>query len=105
VGGEFYSPATTSGYTAPELSSEPPDQRADVFSLGAVLYALVAGYQRTWTSDPASCIASDTDVDPGLKVILLCAVDPSRDKRYRSMTQFHDALREYLERIWPGRQW
>src|SRR5215203_2850117 len=33
--GVFYSPPTTTGYTAPEVSRRAPDARSDVFSLGA----------------------------------------------------------------------
>jgi serine/threonine protein kinase len=103
--GEFYSPAVTPGYSAPELSRQPPDARADVFSLGAVLYALVAGYQRKWDVDPSGCLASDLDVEPDLKTILASAVDPRPEKRYPSMLRFREALGAYLERIWPGRGW
>jgi serine/threonine protein kinase len=103
--GEFYSPATTPGYSAPEVTTEPPDARADVFSLGAVLYSLVAGYQRKWESDPLACLAADPDVEPDLKAILRDAVDPNPDRRYPAMQAFHDVMEAYLERIWPGRAW
>ena len=43
--GVFYNPPNTPGYSAPEIFRQPPDARSDVFSLGAVLYTMLAGYQ------------------------------------------------------------
>jgi serine/threonine protein kinase len=103
--GEFYSPAITPGYSAPEIAHHPPDQRADVFSIGAVLYSMIAGYQRKWQSDPVGCIAAEPDLESELRAILLSAVDPSPANRYPSMDLFRDAIVGYLERIWPGRSW
>ena len=103
--GVFYNPPTTSGYTAPELSHQPPDARADVFSLGAVLYTLVAGYGWTWVSDVSHGVNADAEIDAELKDVLLAAVDNTPDRRYRSVAELRAALAEYLERIWPGRSW
>ena len=103
--GVFYNPPTTSGYTAPELTHQPPDARADLFSLGAVLYTLIAGYGWTWVSDARRGVDSDRDIDPELKEILITAVDDDPDRRYRSIAELRAALAEYLERIWPGRSW
>ena len=101
--GVFYNPPTTSGYSAPELSSRAPDARSDVFSLGAVLYTMLAGYEWTWTGDVGRCIDADPDVNPELEKILLAAVDANPDKRFASMAELRVALIEYLERVWPGR--
>jgi serine/threonine protein kinase len=103
--GVFYNPPTTSGYTAPELSSKLPDARSDVFSLGAVLYTMHAGYEWTWAADVSQCVNVDPEVAPELKEILLTAVDPDPGKRYSSIIELRAALAEYLERIWPGRSW
>ncbi len=103
--GAFYDPPTTPGYSAPELSRQPPDARSDLFSLGAVLYTMLASYQWTWTGDAATSVEGDEELDAELKAILRRAVDPEPDKRYPSVQQFHDALAAYLERIWPGRSW
>lgn len=103
--GLFYNPPTTSGYTAPELSSQLPDARSDVFSLGAVLYTMHAGYEWTWAADVSQFVSADPEVAPELKEILLTAVDPDPGKRYSSSNELRAALGEYLERIWPGRSW
>jgi len=103
--GVFYNPPTTSGYTVPELSSQLPDARSDVFSLGAVLYTMHAGYEWTWSADVSQCVNADPEVAPELKEILLTAIDPDPGKRYSSGIELRTALADYLERIWPGRSW
>jgi len=101
--GTFYNPPNTPGYSAPEIPSRAPDGRSDVFSLGAVLYTMLAGYQWTWEGDVGTCAQRDRDLDPDLKRIVLESVDSDPDKRYRSMKEFYDTLCAYLESIWPGR--
>lgn len=103
--GVFYDPPTTAAYCAPEVSSRAPDARSDLFSLGAVLYTMLASYQWTWTSDVGTSVAENSDLDQELKEILLNCVDPDPDKRYPSVRVCHDAVGAYLERIWPGRSW
>jgi len=101
--GAFYDPPTTTGYSAPEVSSQPPDARADVFSLGAVLYSSMAGTQWTWQTELGSQIEADHGLDSELKRILLTASDVNPDRRHASMPLFQDALTAHLEHIWPGR--
>lgn len=103
--GVFYSPPTTPGYSAPEVSRQAPDARADLFSLGAVLYTMLAGYQWTWKAEAGASIEADPEIDAELKDILLTAVDPNPDKRYPSIQHFQAVLAGYLEQIWPGRSW
>jgi serine/threonine protein kinase len=101
--GAFYNPPTTSGFSAPEVPDRPPDARADVFSLGAVLYTTIAGYQWTWDGDVYARVAADTDIDSDLATILLTAADRDRDRRYQSIPEMCAGLAGYLEAIWPGR--
>jgi serine/threonine protein kinase len=103
--GEFYNPPTTPQFTAPEVPHQAPDARSDVFSLGAVLYTLLAGYQWTWKGDVASCVSKDEEIDPELQDVLLKSADQRPERRYSSMVELRDALAAYLERIWPGRSW
>jgi serine/threonine protein kinase len=102
--GAFYSPPTTPGYSAPEVSQHAPDARADVFSMGAVLYTMLAGYQWPAGGDLRARIEADANLDPDLRDILLQAVAPSRDQRYATADDFGTAVAAYLERIWPGRR-
>lgn len=105
AGGAFYNPPTTPGYCAPEVSRQAPDARSDLFSLGAVLYTMLAGYQWTWEAEVGPAVEADRELDPELTEILLTAVNRDPDRRYPSIQEFHGALAAYLERIWPGRSW
>jgi serine/threonine protein kinase len=101
--GQFYNPPTTSGFSAPEVQQRAPDGRADVFSLGAVLYTMIAGYQWTWTADLSASIEADAGVDAALRTILLTSVKRDPEGRYQSIRDLQAALAAYLETIWPGR--
>jgi serine/threonine protein kinase len=103
--GESYSPPTTAGFSAPEAARETPTARVDVFSLGAVLYTLLAGYR--WTSGAAvwTLVAADDVLDAELRQVLLVAVDPDARGRYPAIDAFEAALGGYLEMIWRGRRW
>jgi serine/threonine protein kinase len=103
--GVFYSPPTTTGYSAPEVPGQPPDARSDVFSLGAVLYTLLAGYRWEAAGNLSGRVAADTDIDDDLRRVLLRAVDTNPERRVATVAQFEAALGAYLERIWPGRSW
>lgn len=101
--GAFYNPSTTPGFSAPEVHDRAPDGRADVFSLGAVLYTLIAGYGWTWESELLPRVKDDTEIDTALKTILLRAAERDPDRRYPSVLDMRAALAAYLESIWPGR--
>lgn len=100
--GVFYDPPTTPRFSAPEVAHHAPDARADLFSLGAVLYTLLVGYGWTWEGEVGECAARDDQLDPELKALLLSAVAPEPDRRFPSVAACHGALVDYLERIWPG---
>lgn len=102
--GAFYNPPTTQGYSAPEIPRQAPDGRADLFSLGAVLYTMLAGYGWSSNAEVASCVHDDAEIDIDLKNILLKALALNPDHRYPSVDQFSGALGRYLEIIWPGRR-
>jgi serine/threonine protein kinase len=103
--GAFYDPPTTPGYSAPEISRQPPDARSDVFSAGAVLYTLLTGYGWTWSAEAWNAIDAETGLDPELKAVLLKAAAREPDDRFGSIQEYGGALSAYLERIWPGRGW
>ena len=103
--GTFYDPPTTPDFSAPEVSRQAPDARADLFSLGATLYTMLAGYGWTWAGGIGAYVEADRELDPELKKILLSAVDSNPDRRYASIQLFQAALSGYLEAIWPGRLW
>jgi serine/threonine protein kinase len=104
--GVAYNPPTTPRFCAPEvMQGKAPDGRADVFSLGAVLYTLIAGYGWTWHTELSPRIGADADIDVDLKAVLLAAVELDADRRYQSIQEMCAALAAYLESIWPGRSW
>jgi serine/threonine protein kinase len=98
--GIVYNPPTTPGFCAPEVHQGAPDGRADVFSLGAVLYTMIAGYGWTWGTELAPSIAADPQIDRELKAILLRAVEPAADRRYQTIPDLQAALATYLDAIW-----
>jgi serine/threonine protein kinase len=102
--GVDYNPPTTPGYSAPEVRDRAPDGRADVFSLGAVLYAMIAGSGWAWESELQSRIGADAEIDDDLRSILLTATERDPGRRYGSIEEMHAALAAYLESIWPGRR-
>lgn len=103
--GVFYDPPTTPHFSAPEVSTQPPDARADVYSLGAVLYTMLAGYGWTWTATADATVAADTRLDQELKEVVLKAVQVDPRRRYGSMALLLRALQRYLDTAWPGRSW
>lgn len=103
--GVFYNPPTTTGFSAPEVHGQAPDGRADVFSLGAILYTMMVGYGWTWDAGLFPSIEADSEIDGALKAILLAAVNPDVKRRHQSIEDMHRALAGYLESIWPGRSW
>lgn len=101
-----YNPPTTPAFCAPEVvQGKAPDGRADVFSLGAVLYTLITGYGWTWDAQVSAAVEADAEIDVDLKTILLTAVERDATSRYQSIPDLRAALAAYLETIWPGRSW
>lgn len=103
--GTPYSPPTTAGYSAPDVARQPPDARADVYSLGSVLYTLMAGYRWAAGVDVRTRVESEASLDDELKQVLGRAVEAEPARRFANAGAFAEALGAYLERIWPGRAW
>ena len=82
----------TRGYMAPEVErKEPYDARADIYSLGMVLYSVMnrgpAPKDRTGGKLPPPCMASQ-----GLSDIILRACSPDPDDRFPTAAEFKRAL-------------
>jgi D-alanyl-D-alanine dipeptidase len=71
-------------YASPERAAgDPPDQRADVYSLGAVLHHLLTGVRPKLGGTPPKAIRG----------VLDRALDPSPARRFQTMLDFMAALR------------
>jgi len=104
--GEIGLTAGNAAYSSPELvSGERPDQRSDIFSLGVVLYELLAGHVPFVGSSVDEVLASVTlaqplpltefrdDLPPELPGILSRALAKEPAERYQTMAEFIRELR------------
>jgi serine/threonine protein kinase/class 3 adenylate cyclase len=97
-------------YMAPEQarSMKESDERTDVYSIGAVLYQMIAGRkhfkatgnllddaQRLQEHAPASIRQINRAIDEDLDIITLKALRPDRSERYRSVAALVDDLNHY----------
>lgn len=94
----------TPGYISPEqLRGSSVDSRADVFSLGVMLYELASGIHPFVSSNPASTIARVLESDPPNPAELghtCLQKDPAF--RFGSMAEFVEALEELRRNFVPS---
>ncbi len=101
-------------YMAPEhIRGEDVDARADVYSLGAVMYKAIAGVPPFWASSPMGVLtkhltdevvpprdrASRRDLPPEADAIILRAMQKEASDRYQSMEELRADLVSYLASI------
>lgn len=80
-------------YDAPEEARGlPPDERSDIYSVGAVMYETLTG-RRPMHRGAAAPSASNPHVPPELDDVLLKAVAPNPDSRHQSAAAFAAQLR------------
>jgi hypothetical protein len=100
----------TPGYTAPEALAGRLDARSDVFSLGCVLYACLAGVA-PFADDAAVQTGRYTplrrarsEVRPALEAVVATALASDPARRYQSAREFRNALRfpEREASFWAG---
>ena len=100
-------------YMAPEqLRGERLDRRADIFSMGVMLWEAIANGGRMWADEDDITVimslsdgitkppeAADPHIDPQLANVVRRALAGSVDERYRTAEQFRVELDRYLGRI------
>lgn len=89
-------------YMSPEQlkNSRDVDARADIYSVGVVLYEALTGNVPTGVPRPASQISSE--VPPALDVIIMKCVAPDPRERYANATELRAALRPVIELAQTG---
>lgn len=103
----------TLAYMAPEQLSgkaNQTDTRSDVFSLGAILYELLAGhppfqlegmslstaFRTVELDDPISIRAIDTEIDKDLETIVMRCLSKEPERRFANAGELNDELIRYL---------
>jgi zinc D-Ala-D-Ala dipeptidase len=89
------SPIEVGVYASPErIAGHPPDERSDVFSLGAVLHHLLTGAPPT----PGS---RGGRVPKAMRAVLNRALAPSPARRFQTIAEFAAALAPSEEEVFP----
>lgn len=105
-------------YMAPEqMSGDAVDRRADLYSVGCMLWALAAGeklwagvpdgkvLRRVLAGDIPSPLEKNPDCDPELAAIVEKAMAPDREQRYATALEFLTDLERYSDKQgWHVRQ-
>ncbi|XVQ14337.1 serine/threonine-protein kinase [Spirillospora sp. CA-255316] len=92
-------PAGSPGYMAPEQTQidGAPDQRSDVYGLGALTYHLLTGEPPGEERRPPSAL--EPAIPPSVDAIVLRALEHDRDARWPSAAAFANALDRITSRI------
>jgi eukaryotic-like serine/threonine-protein kinase len=104
----------TPAYMAPEqLTGGQPDARSDIYSLGVVLYQLLAG-RAPFTGDTMAVVSAHLtkpppplrdyvpDLPPALEAVVLQALSKQPEHRFKSAGVFSQALRNAAQDLEPG---
>jgi serine/threonine-protein kinase len=105
----------TPAYMAPEqLSGEGVDGRSDLFSLGVILYAMVAGHSpfqgdsattvcfKVANREPVAASALDLTLPPELDEVIARAMAKNPEQRYQRGADFARDVRELRQSFKPG---
>ncbi|SHI68439.1 Serine/threonine protein kinase [Rubritalea squalenifaciens DSM 18772] len=94
-GGVIYG---TPGYTAPEVLNSPDnvDQRADIYSVGIMLYELLTGAK---PEGPYQAVHTHVDCDQRLDKVIRKAINPNMRLRFSTAKEMGDELAEILRTL------
>ncbi len=84
-------------YMAPEQMCNLPDidSRADIYSIGVVMYELLTGSVPGNIPQPISQLNDETPLE--LDAVVMKCLAPERDKRYNNASELREALRPIIE--------
>ncbi|HDP35956.1 MAG TPA: serine/threonine protein kinase [Candidatus Hydrogenedentes bacterium] len=84
-------------YMAPEQMCNLPDidSRADIYSVGVVMYELLTGSLPGNIPQPISQLNDETPLE--LDAVVMKCLAPERDKRYNNASELREALRPIIE--------
>ena len=88
----------TPGFMPPEQArggGGEVDVRADVFSLGAILYLLLTAHEPSGDGDPTSSLRGRRDIAKPLRAICTRALHPEPSGRYASVTALSDDVARF----------
>ena len=90
-------------YMSPEQlrNSHEVDQRADIYSVGVVLYEVLTGNMPTGVPRPASQMLKE--IPPAMDEIVARCVDPDPARRFQSAAELRTALKPIMEIIASGK--
>ena len=90
-------------YMSPEQlrNSHEVDQRADIYSVGVVLYEVLTGNMPTGVPRPASQMLRE--IPPAMDEIVARCVDPDPEKRFQNAAELRAALRPIMDIVAKGK--
>lgn len=100
----------TPGYAAPEQwEGKPVDERADIYGLGAVLYAVMEGEEKLKSQVLSGNLTEKSGMPEGMRRAVRRCLRPEREKRYATAGAFLADWRRYrragrgrLLMLWAG---